>query len=481
MWARLSMLAVAVLALSGAAAASASQPVISLSFQDLGLVLSGQGLGFAQGTNLFSPSAAVLPDGRIRLYYSVITPNDAGSSGEYSAISTDGVHFQQEPGRRWPYTFEGSIRRLPDGRWRFYYAASPSGNSAGIASLISNDGLTFSDEAGLRLANPNSGRNLTCCGIVNTADGRYRMYVTSQYTPPDAPPGPAEVYSAVSSNLLDWTLEPGVRTLGVAPAARLDPSGLVLLAFTPGFGGIYTDSSTDGLTFAGPRQTDFTGNAHEATFADLPDGRLLVYYRTTNEPERGISSAIGALLASRLTAPSVSYPSPSSTDFTATSARVSAVIDPGGDQTSYAFDYGRSTAYDDSSGSNDVSKPRGTQTVTATLTDLKPATTYHFQAKAWNSLGTTKGVDQSFTTARCRAEPDHDRGYEVALAHGRTPAAAARTRRRAAKLLHVTPFVERDGCPDYETAVAGLTRKAATKLLRRAKKARFRQATLERT
>jgi hypothetical protein len=211
--------------------------------QDLGVILTGQSLGFPQGTNLTSPSAFVLPDGRIRLYYNALVPNNPGASGTFSALSTDGIHFQQEAGRRWPPgpgpgPLLGAlhVERLPDGRWRLYYVAGPSNDAAGIASLISSDGLTFSAEPGLRLANPVAGRGLTCCGIVHGADGRYRMYVTSQYNPPDAPAGPAEIYSATSSNLYDWTLEAGVRTLGIAPAARLDSGGRVLLAFTQAFG-----------------------------------------------------------------------------------------------------------------------------------------------------------------------------------------------------------------------------------------------------
>ena len=481
MWARLSMVAVAVLALSGATAAAPSQPVVSLSLQDLGVILSAQDLGFPQGTNLTSPSAAVLPDGRIRLYYTADVPNNPAASGTFSALSTDGVHFQQEAGRRFPGLLDDEIERLPDGRWRLFYVSGPSNNSAGIASLISSDGLTFSEEPGLRIANPVAGRGLTCCGIVRLADGRYRMYVTSQYNPPDAPPGPAEIYSAVSSNLYDWSLEPGVRTLGVDPAARLDVSGSALLAFTQAFGGIYTDSSTDGLTFPGPRQTDFTGDARQPAFAALPDGRLLVYYHNTIDPDHSVTASIHAALASRVTAPTVGYPSPAATAITASNARVSAIVDPNGDQTSYVFEYGTTTDYRDSTGSFDIAETRGAHTVTAPLTGLKPATTYHFRAQAYNALGTTYGADQIFTTAGCKAGPDRDRGFEVALAHARSAAAAARTRRRAGKALHVAPIVERDGCADYETAVAGLSRKSATKLLRRAKRAGFRGATLERT
>ena len=477
MWAHVPILA-AVLALSGSAP---SQPVVSLSLQDLGIILTGQGLGFPQGTDLASPTAAVLPDGRVRLYYSVLVPNNRDASGLFSAISTDGIHFQQEVGRRYMGSIDSDVERLPDGRWRLYYVSGPSNNAAGIASLISADGLTFSQEPGLRLANPVSGRGLTCCGIVRLTDGRYRMYVTSQYQPQSGPPGPAEIYSTVSSNLYDWALQPGVRTLGIAPTAWLDPSGSVVLAFSQPFGGIWTDSSRDGLTFTGPRQTDFAGDAREPAIAALRDGRVLVYYHTTNQPDRGISSSIGVAVASRLTAPAISYPTPSATAVTASSARVSAIVEPNGDSTSYSFDYGTSTSYGNDNGSWDIGPTRGPQTVSGTLIGLTPGTTYHFRAEAFNSLGTTYGADETFTTTSCEPEADRDRGFEVALAHFPKRTAALRLSRRAAKRLHVKAFVERDGCPDYEAAVAGLTHKAAKKLLRRAKRAGYRKATIEKT
>jgi hypothetical protein len=477
MWARLPILA-AVLALSGSAA---SQPVVTLSFQDLGVILTAQGLGFPQGTSLTSPTAAVLPDGRVRLYYTAQVPNNFAAGGVFSAISTDGVHFAQEAGKRWPHTLTDAVERLPDGRWRLYYVQEPSSTSPGIASLVSDDGLTFNAEPGLRLANPVSGRSLTCCGIVRLAGGRSRMYVTSQYYQANAPPGPAEIYSAVSSNLYDWTLEPGVRSTGIDPTARLDPSGSVLLAFVEGFGGIWTDSATDGLAFTGTRQTDFTGDACEPAFASLPDGRLLVYYHNTIDPPHGVTASIRALLASRVTAPEITYPTPSATSVTASSARVSAIVEPNGDSTDYSFDYGTSSTYGNDNGSWDIGPTRGPQAVQGTLTNLRPGTTYHFRAEAHNSLGTTYGADQTFTTSSCKAEPDHDRGFEVALAHFPERATAARALRRAVKVLHVKPVIERDGCPDYETAVAGLSRKGAKKLLRRAKRAGYRKATVEKT
>ena len=479
--ARLSVVLLVALALSGSAAPfswSQAQAPVSLAFQDLGPVLTGPEVGLPAAQSVWRPTAAVLPDGRIRLYYTVPGATTE-TSGVFSAISSDGLHFMPEPGRRWGNSGWAHIERLPDGRWRLYYIHRDSGGTPdGIASAISADGLSFADEPGLRLSgSPQPGAwGLSCCGIVKLADGRYRMYVsTLQFQPgPGNPPPP--VYSAVSSDLAAWTLEPGVRLTGAwNPTALANPDGSIMLVASQGvFGGtMQTASSPDGLTFPSPSKTNLSGG--DPAFVTLPDGRLLMYY-TSGDP----TSVINAAVAARVTAPTVSYPLPAVTAITATSARVSAIVDPHGAMSTYAFQYGRSTAYGDSTGVADVPATSGQQTVGATITGLSPSTTYHFRVNAYNSVGAADGADQSFTTATCRLRPGRDQGWETALAHTTTRTAAVKTLRRARSVARPA-LVERDGCTDYETAITGLTRKGAAALLRRAKRVGFHGAARERT
>jgi hypothetical protein len=178
-------------------------------------VLTGLELGLPPGQGVWQPTAAVLPDGRVRLYYDTPVPGEppGGPTGLFSAISGDGVHFTPEAGQRW-FATAAEIQRLADGRWRPYYTHhSNSGSTAnGVASAVSDDGLSFTDEPGLRLANPLSGGfGIGCCGIVRLPDGRYRMYVSALQSQPGPGTPPPQIYSAVSSDLVDWTLEPGVR------------------------------------------------------------------------------------------------------------------------------------------------------------------------------------------------------------------------------------------------------------------------------
>jgi hypothetical protein len=80
--------------------------------------------------------------------------------------------------------------------------------------------------------------------------------------------------------------------------------------------------------------------------------------------------------------------------------------------------------------------------------------------------------------------PETDRGFEIALAHVRTQAAAARLMARADVSLRRTgrhALLERDGCTAYEPAVTGfLTRNAAKTVLKQLSRG-FASSTIERT
>src|SRR3989338_8770515 len=64
------------------------------------------------------------------------------------------------------------VHGLKDGKVRLYYC-----NNKGILSAISNDGLTFAKESGVRIS-PGTGFEFQVCDptIVNLPDGKMRMY-----------------------------------------------------------------------------------------------------------------------------------------------------------------------------------------------------------------------------------------------------------------------------------------------------------------
>lgn len=89
------------------------------------------------------------------------------------------------------------------------------------------------------------------------------------------------------------------------------------------------------------------------------------------------------------------------TDFGAT---IHGTVNPEYGQTTYQFEYGTTTSYGHSvpATAGSVGSDATTHSELATLSGLKPSTTYHFRIVATNPTGTTDGADMTFKTA---AEP----------------------------------------------------------------------------
>lgn len=90
---------------------------------------------------------------------------------------------------------------------------------------------------------------------------------------------------------------------------------------------------------------------------------------------------------------------------------------------------------------------------------------------------------ETIGTPSCTVPKPSDHGFEVALAHAHTSAAAARLLRRVPHALlgrGRRAFVERDGCSDFEVAVTGYRSHGAAVAGVRAVRRTFPQATVER-
>ena len=79
-------------------------------------------------------------------------------------------------------------------------------------------------------------------------------------------------------------------------------------------------------------------------------------------------------------------------------ANVAGTVDPNGEATSYRFNYGTTDQYGSQSPSVAAGSGSEPQTVSASLANLSPDTTYHYSLVATNSLGTSSGPDKTFTT-----------------------------------------------------------------------------------
>ncbi|MDP7278212.1 MAG: hypothetical protein QF363_22215 [Planctomycetaceae bacterium] len=104
----------------------------------------------------------------------------------------------------------------PDGGFRLFYTAvgpaRPYPQCQGyILSAVSEDGLAFTTEPGIRLAPqstiPHMSLRLLAPSVTRLPDGRWRMYVEARGTADR----PTVITSAVSEDLLSWEHEPGIR------------------------------------------------------------------------------------------------------------------------------------------------------------------------------------------------------------------------------------------------------------------------------
>ena len=93
------------------------------------------------------PAPFLLEDGGIRLYYfdineERISHDPSGTNKIYSAISTDGIHFEQDDGVRFSKKgiFDPDVIEVNE-VWRMYV-----GGIGGIISAVSSDGLNFVEE-----------------------------------------------------------------------------------------------------------------------------------------------------------------------------------------------------------------------------------------------------------------------------------------------------------------------------------------------
>src|SRR3989338_2734471 len=152
-----------------------------------------------------------------------------------------------------PRIVDGSvpfIHKLKDGRSRLYHCKDDK-----ILSAVSNDGLNFAKEQGVRISSGTGFETHVCDPtIVDLPGGKMRMYYKGANS---QNPGPGQsvhkIYSAISLDGLSFQKE-----------------------------GLRIDSETNGDN----------GWASVPDAIVLPDGRVRIYYVTAAEGQHGIGSAI---------------------------------------------------------------------------------------------------------------------------------------------------------------------------------------------
>ena len=207
------------------------------------------------------------------------TSNPSGASPGTSTAMGFTTRWRREEGPR----IQGSrpldssklqapcIVRIPDGGYRLFYTAvgpaKPYSMCQGyILSAVSDDGLAFRVEPGIRLAPqqnvPHMNRRILAPTITQCEDGTWRVYFESRGPATE----PTVICSAVSSDLLHWEHEDGIRLqgfdgLGGPRYLPLREGGGRLYCFASNFGsrglrdgsrvsqGIVSALTTDGLSF----------------------------------------------------------------------------------------------------------------------------------------------------------------------------------------------------------------------------------------
>jgi hypothetical protein len=193
-----------------------------------------------------APCIVHTPDDRYRLFYTGIGPAkpfDDCQGFILSAVSDDGLSFVPEPGIR--VQPSAAVRHMSlrvlapsvtpiDGGWRMYFEARGSADlPTSICSATSSDQLLWTIEPATRLA---SAGGVGAPRYVRLADGRGRLYCfESRY---DAGgPGRGKrlgtpVISAVSTDGVTFIREPGVRLRDRQD--KLDSAGITAAEAIPG-------------------------------------------------------------------------------------------------------------------------------------------------------------------------------------------------------------------------------------------------------
>src|SRR4051812_3790541 len=103
---------------------------------------------------------------------------------------------------------------------------------------------------------------------------------------------------------------------------------------------------------------------------------------------------------------------------TATTATLNGTVDPNKQDTTYHFDYGKTTAYGSSTPAQGPVKGNSGKSVSSQLTQLAPSTTYHFRLVATNASGTAQGADMAFTTLAAGQAPPGGNAVTIGAAPG---------------------------------------------------------------
>jgi hypothetical protein len=228
------------------------------------------------GRSVHSPYVFRFPDGTLRMYYGDIECTPICRGPMRSAVSLDGLTWTREPGIRLADVFGPHVLQM-GGIFRMYFLRHPETLGA-IGSATSSDGLNWVVEPGDRIF------GVIDPAVVELPDGSFRMYFVDVGL---------NIGSAVSVDGLVWRVEPGARISNAREYAvvRL-PDGSLIIYYTvgePAAIAILSARSSDGLSFTlddgprllpGPDPLD-GGQLTTTSILQFPDGTVRMYYQAS--------------------------------------------------------------------------------------------------------------------------------------------------------------------------------------------------------
>jgi len=130
---------------------------------------------------------------------------------------------------------------------------------------------------------------------------------------------------------------------------------------------------------------------------------------------------LAALLATAFLATQAAPPvvtTGASESVTTGSAVVTGTVNPGGEATTYQFEYGTSTSYGLTTPQQDAGSGTADAAARSTLTNLTNNTTYHYRLVATNASGVTRGSDRTLKTSAPAAAPSISSRAATAVSGG---------------------------------------------------------------
>ena len=257
--------------------------------------------------------------------------------------------------------------------WYFEYGASTSYGSK-----------TASTNAGSGTTNANVSSPLS--GLLPGTTYHYRVVAANSS---GTTPGADGIFTTVAAPGVAASAPTGVSATGVTLNGSVNPNGRgTTWFFEYGTSGGY--GSRTPVQNAG---TSIGAVPVSAAIASLRTGATY-HYRLVASSDAGTSRSPDQTVA-LVSVPSV-VTNPAGSIGTST-ARLNGSVNPAGQSTTYYFEYGTTTEYGAKTAAASAGSSNSARSVSASISSLAPATTYHFRLVASNASGTTLGGDQSFT------------------------------------------------------------------------------------